>query len=129
MKIDKMRLTKNGYIAEYKYRLTNANILHSILYEITLTGKLAVPRVGNSEEGTFKAGDMEYIYKIEPIEMKGRGIIWNIAFTENKSNSINNMPTGNAKDNYIKILDTMYQIIKEFIKDKKSKIYWTIQHG
>lgn len=118
MKIDKIKSTKKGLVAEYKYKLTNTGIMSSLIREIQLTGKLAVPRVGNSDDGIFKAGNLEYIYKIDPIELEGRGTVWNISFGEKDPSDIKNMPTGNAKSNYIKILDTMYQVIKDFIKDK-----------
>jgi len=119
MQVDKIKSTKKGLVAEaYNYRLTNSNILYSLLCEIELTGKLAAPRTGNSMNGTFKAGELEYIYKISPVEMEGRGIVYNISFMEKESNDDPNMPTKRARENYLKILDTMYQIIKTFIKDK-----------
>jgi hypothetical protein len=72
------------------------------------------------KKGEFKVGDIEYTYFIDSIDSPygGESDFYSIAFDE-KYNTSKNIPTGNAKENYIKILSTMYKIILNFTQSQK----------
>ena len=102
---------------------TLSNRLYSQLYElkvneITLNPSSAVEIDGDTFEGTFKVGDIEYEYSIDPMDNPYKdGEFFSISFTEKGTKK--NIPTGNAKENYIKILSTMFKIILDFAKEQK----------
>jgi hypothetical protein len=86
--------------------------------EISLSKNNAVEINGDLTGGNFTVGDIIYEYSIKniPNPYKELGLFYNIQFT----------PTGEiistpqmGKENYIKILSTMYKIIVDFIEKEK----------
>jgi hypothetical protein len=102
------------------------NKLSSQLYElkikeITLNPNNSVNIDGDLFDGEFKVGDIEYTYSIKSISnpYNDNKSFYNIQFDEKHNDALSNEPTGNAKENYIKILSTIYKIILNFIKTEK----------
>jgi hypothetical protein len=104
---------------------TLSNRLHSQLYElkvneISLSSENAVDVNGDIFEGEFKVGDIEYEYSIDPMDNPyDDEEFFSISFTEKGTKK--NIPTGKAKEKYIKILSTIYKIILDFIQSQKPK--------
>jgi len=108
--------------------------------EINLSPDNAVEINGDLFDGEFKVGDIEYIYSIDNMDSpySDGGEFYSIAFDE-KNNNSRNIPTGNAKENYIKILSTMYKIILDFAQSQKPEYigissldksgYWSIYNS
>ncbi len=94
--------------------------LTHIVGEIKLNPSNSVDKEGGLLEGYFQVGDIKYKYKIYEIDNlynDGKSF-YNIYFhPENQpiSESLNNT----SKENYIRILNTMYKIILDFINKEK----------
>jgi hypothetical protein len=116
-------------ILKFDTPVTLSGRLHSQLYElkvneITLNTSNAVKINGDLFDGEFKVGDIEYIYSVRSMPnpyKNDEGLFYNIQFDEKYNDGSSNEPTGNAKENYIKILSTMYKIILDFVENKKPK--------
>jgi hypothetical protein len=107
-------------IPKFNYPRTLEENLWSTLNEITLNPNNAAEIEGDEFEGEFKVGDIEYTYFIDYIDSPygDESDFYSVAFDE-KYNTSKNIPTGNAKENYIKILSTMYKIILNFMQKQK----------
>jgi hypothetical protein len=140
---------KNINISEHKkynQPITLQDKLSTQLYEMKVNEiKLSVENSakidGDIFEGSFKVGNMEYEYSIDNMDnpYKDGGIFYNVSFKEKNNNKKQNEPTGNAKENYIKILSTMYKIIVNLIKSQNPEYigissfdksgYWNIYNN
>lgn len=132
---------------KYNYSPTLTSLLSSQLYEmkvdeIKLNPENAVETYGDINNGDFTVGDYDYNYRIINMENNpyNSNSFYNIDFSEiGNYKSDPNLPTGNAKENYIKILSTMYKIILDFIKNVKPEYigissldnsgYWNIYNN
>ena len=95
------------------------------LNEIKLSVDNAVEVNGDNWRGEFTVGDITYTYifqrDIDP-HMREHT---NVTFFENSNNNIEeptskmSLPTGNARENYIKILSTMYSVINKHLTDNR----------
>jgi hypothetical protein len=90
--------------------------LHESISEIDLSGENTGEILGNSTNGKFTIGDITYIYEISKFNnpYNDGGLFYNIAFHPegNKTDE----PTGDVGGgDYIRILNTMYKIINDFI--------------
>ena len=116
--------------------------LHELkINEITLSSENAVEINGDLYDGEFKAGNIEYVYSVKnmPSPYKDDELFYNIQFDEKHNSESSNEPTGNAKENYIKILSTIYKIILNFVEKEKPKYigissldksgYWNIYNN
>jgi hypothetical protein len=103
-------------ILKYDYLPTIQGYLLEALYEIELSTKNAV-ETNNNE---FTVGNIEYTYNISQIQnpYQDSGSFYSVQFNEKNNTSEPNTKTGNAKENYIKILSTMYKIINDFATTK-----------
>jgi len=103
-------------ILKYDYPPTISGRLSEVLSEITLNINNAADISGSVTEGEFTIGNIEYTYNINSIQnpYKDLGSFYNVQFNEKNNTSEPNTKTGNAKENYIKILSTMYKIICDF---------------
>jgi hypothetical protein len=92
--------------------------LHESLNELTLSKDNAVKINGDLTGGTFTVGNITYDYNIKNISnpYKDLGLFYNIQFTP--SEEITSIPKG-GRENYIKILSTMYKIIVDFVEKEK----------
>lgn len=115
-------------IPKYNYTPKLPNKLFSQIYElkineINLNPDNAVKINGDLFGGDFKVGDIEYVFSIKNIQnpYNDLGLFYNIQFDEKYNDKSSNEPTGNAKENYIKILSTMYKIILDFAEKEKPK--------
>jgi hypothetical protein len=86
--------------------------------EISLSKENAVDVNGDLTGGTFTVGDITYEYNIKniPNPYKNLGLFYNVQFTPR--GEVTSIPKG-GKENYIKILSTMYKIIVDFIEKEK----------
>jgi len=86
--------------------------------EISLSKENAADINGDLTGGTFIVGDITYEYSIKNISnpYKDLGTFYNIQFTPR--GEVISIPKG-GKENYIKILSTMYKIIVDFIEKEK----------
>jgi PAS domain-containing protein len=86
--------------------------------EISLSKENAADINGDLTGGTFTVGDITYEYSIKNISnpYKDLGTFYNIQFTP--QGEVTSIPKG-GKENYIKILSTMYKIIVDFIEKEK----------
>jgi hypothetical protein len=86
--------------------------------EINLSKENAVDTNGDLTGGTFIVGDITYEYSIKniPNPYKDLGLFYNVQFTP--KGEVTSIPKG-GKENYIKILSTMYKIIVDFIEKEK----------
>jgi hypothetical protein len=133
-------------ISKYNYTSSLSSKILTQLHElkvneITLSSENAVEISGDLFGGEFKVGNVEYIYSIKniPNPYKDNGLFYNIQFDEKYSDKSSNEPTGNAKENYIKILSTIYKIILDFTKKEKPEYigissldksgYWNIYNN
>jgi hypothetical protein len=112
--------------SKYNYTPKLSNKIFSQLHElkvneIALNPNNAVEIYGDLFSGEFKVGNIEYIYSIKniPSPYKDKELFYNIQFDEKNSNESSNEPTGNARENYIKILSTMYKILLDFVEQEK----------
>lgn len=112
--------------SKYNYTPKLSNKIFSQLHElkvneIALNPNNAVEIYGDLFSGEFKVGNIEYIYSIKniPSPYKDGELFYNIQFDEKNNNESSNEPTGNARENYIKILSTMYKILLDFVEQEK----------
>ena len=100
----------NEYIQIYKKGGVN---------EISLSKQNAAKLNGDLTGGTFTVGDITYEYSIKNVPNPYKndlGLFYNIQFTP--SGEVTSIPKG-GKENYIKILSTMYKIIVDFIEKEQ----------
>lgn len=102
-------------IPKFNYEKTLTENLWDTLNEITLSKDNAVEIDGDLTGGRFTVGDITYIYEIKalPNPYKDGEKFFNISFAPQENPS--SIPQG-GKENYIKILSTMYKIIVDFIE-------------
>jgi hypothetical protein len=110
---------------KYNYTPKLSNKIFSQLHElkineITLNPNNAVEVYGDLDNGDFTVGEYDYNYRIIKLDSNpyNSNSFYNIDFHEIGNKSPNpSLPTGNAKENYIKILSTMYKIILDFTQN------------
>jgi nicotinamide mononucleotide adenylyltransferase len=96
--------------------ILEAAYFQKALHEITLSKDNAVKVKGSTMGGTFTVGDSKYRYSIQQLiknPYNDEGTFFNISFHPIKN--IVSTPQG-GKENYVKILSTMYKIIMDFIE-------------
>ena len=115
-------------IPKYSKNNTLSDKILSTIYEmkineINLNPNNAVDIKGDIFGGEFKVGNIEYVYSIKniPNPYQDLGLFYNIQFDEKYNDKSSNEPTGNARENYIRILSTMYKIILDFAEKEKPK--------
>jgi len=93
------------------------NLWHTI-NEINLNANNAVELQGNLINGEFKVDNIIYTYNIKKIKnpYNDGGSFYNISFYP--KDNITTIPQ-QGKENYIKILNTMYKVILDFANNKK----------
>lgn len=106
------------YLDEGKFAFEKplSSYFQKALHEITLSKDNAVKIKGGTMSGTFSVGDSKYRYSITPLAKspyEDDGSFYNIAFHP-ESDKVST-PQG-GKENYVKILSTMYKIIMDFIE-------------
>ena len=92
--------------------------LHESISELNLSGDNVGNINGDSLGGEFNIGDMIYVYNIVKIKnpYNDKGLFYSIEFYP-KGNKTDE-PTGNISGgDYVRILNTMYKIIKDFINE------------
>jgi hypothetical protein len=103
-------------IPKFNQPKTFVDNLHESLYEITLSKDNAVKIYGGLTNGKFQVGEVKYVYNISqaknPYNDDGR--FYNISF--HPEGNITSTPQ-QGKENYIKILNTMYKIILDFAEE------------
>lgn len=97
--------------------LTSTLLEH--IEEIKLTQNNAVDTEGNATKGQFTVGKVTYEYEVENKgDFYGDGKdLWNVVF-DIKGQEQTGRPKG-GKENFIKVLSTMYSIILKFIQVKE----------
>jgi hypothetical protein len=108
-------------IPKYNQPKTFIDNLRESLYEIVLSKENAVDVEGSLTDGHFIVGDQKYIYKIKEFPTPPNynpGLFYNIEFYP--EGNISSEPQG-GKENYVKILSTMYKIIVDFTEQEKPK--------
>lgn len=102
---------------------SNKLTLLSILNELTLNTDNAVEVKGTVLDGRFKVNNIEFMYKVTPLSYNPYSTnepIYSISFNQvNDTRDNPNLPTGNLKNDYIKVLSTMYKVVIEFVNNKK----------
>ena len=114
-------------IPKYNYTPKLSNKIFSQLHElkineIALNSNNAVEIYGSLTNGEFTVGEHDYNYRIIKLDKNpyNSNLFYNIDFHEIGNKNPNpSSPTGNAKENYIKILSTMYKIILDFTEEEK----------
>jgi hypothetical protein len=113
-------LNKSFYldIPKFTQPKTLQHYLIENINEISLSKENAVDVNGDLTGGTFTVGDITYEYNIKniPNPYKNLGLFYNVQFTPR--GEVTSIPKG-GKENYIKILSTMYKIIVDFIEKEK----------
>jgi nicotinamide mononucleotide adenylyltransferase len=92
--------------------------LHESISELNLSGDNVGNINGDSLSGEFNIGDMIYVYNIVKIKnpYSDKGLFYNIEF--NPKGNKTDEPTGNISGgDYVRVLNTMYKIIKDFINE------------
>lgn len=91
------------------------NLWHT-LNEITLTPDNAVETYGNLDRGKFQVGNTTYTYDIKQVSnpYNDGGRFFNIMF--HPEENVTSTPQ-EGKENYIKILSTMYKVILDFAEE------------
>ena len=92
--------------------------LHESISELNLSGDNVGNINGDSLSGEFNIEDMIYVYNIGKIKnpYNDKGLFYNIEFHP-KGNKTDE-PTGNISGgDYVRVLNTMYKIIKDFINE------------
>jgi hypothetical protein len=116
----KESLNKSFYldIPKFNQPKTIQQYLIENIKEISLSKENAVDINGDLTGGTFTVGDITYEYSIKniPNPYKDLGLFYNIQFTP--KGEVISIPKG-GKENYIKILSTMYKIIVDFIEKEQ----------
>ena len=105
-------------IPKFNYKKTLTESLWNTINEISLSKDNAVEINGDLTGGYFKVGNITYTYSIKniPNPYRDLGLFYNIQFTPEENTT--SIPQG-GKENYIKILSTMYKIITDFIEKEK----------
>ena len=105
-------------IPKFNYKRTLSERLWYTLNEISLSKENAVGVNGDLTGGNFTVGNIIYEYSIKNISnpYEDLGLFYNIQFTPKEE--ITSIPQM-GKENYIKILSTMYKIIVDFIEKEK----------
>jgi len=127
---DTIKTPLNEWVAnilKYNYTPKLSNKIFSQLHElkvneISLNSNNAVEIYGSLTNGDFTVGEYDYNYRIIKLDKNpyNSNLFYNIDFHEIGNKNPNpSSPTGNAKENYIKILSTMYKIILDFTKEEK----------
>lgn len=114
-------------IPKYNYTSKLSNKIFSQLHElkvneITLNPNNAVEIYGDLNNGDFTVEEYDYNYRIIKLDKNpyNSNSFYNIDFHEiGNKNPNSSLPTGNAKENYIKILSTIYKIILDFTEKEK----------
>jgi hypothetical protein len=114
-------------IPKYNYTPKLSNKIFSQLYElkvneITLNPNNAIEIYGDLNNGDFTVGEYDYNYRIIKLDKNpyNSNSFYSIDFHEIGNKNPNpSLPTKNARENYIKILSTIYKIILDFIKEEK----------
>jgi hypothetical protein len=116
----KESLNKSFYldIPKFNQPKTIQQYLIENIKEISLSKENAVDINGDLTGGTFTVGGITYEYSIKniPNPYKDLGLFYNIQFTP--KGEVISIPKG-GKENYIKILSTMYKIIVDFIEKEQ----------
>jgi cytidyltransferase-like protein len=96
-------------------RTIHENLWHT-LNEITLTSDNAVEINGDLTKGKFQVGNIKYTYDIKQVSnpYDDGGRFFNIMF--HPEDNITSTPQ-EGKENYIKILSTMYKVILDFAEE------------
>jgi hypothetical protein len=112
-----IKLTDILNLEKYNLPLMLHEHLWHTINEITLNPSNAVEIFGDINNGKFQVGDIIYTYDIKQVNNPyDKGQFYNIQFhpVDNKTS----IPTGTSnKENYIKILNTMYKIILDFANE------------
>ena len=106
-------------LAETKFKNVDSHkvLFLEALQESQLSTSNALPIKGDDFKGTFETDNQKYQYEIDKIDVNQYKDLYNVIF--NEEDGTNALPTGNAKDSYIKILSTMYKVISNFIEKHK----------
>jgi predicted nucleotidyltransferase len=113
--------TTNGYVLDtpkFNQPKTFTDKLNESLNEITLNPSNSVETYGNLTNENFQIDDMTYIYDIKQVKnpYNDGERFYNIMF--HPKDNVTSSPTSDTtKENYIKILNTMYKIILDFAKE------------
>jgi hypothetical protein len=105
-------------IPKFNYKKTLTENLWHTLNEITLNPNNAVEIYGGLTIGRFQVENITYIYDIKQVKnpYNDGESFFNIMF--HPEDDITDIPTGKSnKENYIKILNTMYRVILNFIEE------------
>jgi hypothetical protein len=107
-------------IPKFNYPKTFTHRLRESLNEITLSKDNAVKINGKLDGGEFTVGNITYVYSINNVRnpYKDKGNFYNVSFYP--KGNITSEPL-EGKENYIKILSTMYKIIVDFVEAYKPK--------
>jgi hypothetical protein len=106
-------------IPKFNQPKTVQQYLIESINEISLSKENAAEINGDLTGGTFTVGDITYEYSIKNVPNPYKndlGLFYNIQFTP--SGEVTSIPKG-GKENYIKILSTMYKIIVDFVEAYK----------
>jgi phosphopantetheine adenylyltransferase len=115
------------YDPKYDYTSTTADKIFNQLYElkineISLNTSHSAETNGDTFKGDFIIGNIKYEYNINNLPNPYENIpFYSIQFDEKNNIQTPNTPTGNAKENYIKILSTMYKVILNFAEKEHPK--------
>jgi hypothetical protein len=101
---------------KYNYPKTFVDKLRESLHEITLNPSNAVEIYGDLTKGKFQVGDITYEYDIKQVSnpYNDEGRFFNIMF--HPEENVTSTPQ-EGKENYIKILSTMYKVILDFTEE------------
>lgn len=105
-------------LEKFNHPLSLHENLWNTINEITLNPDNAVEIFGDLINGKFQVGETIYTYDIKQVKNPygDEGRFFNIMF--HPDNNITSTPTSAAsKEEYIKILNTMYKIILEFAEE------------
>lgn len=127
---DNLKNNINEWIIDtpkYNYVPNLSNKLFSQLHElkineISLNPNNAVEIYGDLDNGDFTVGEYDYNYRIIKLDKNpyNSNSFYSIDFHEIGNKNPNpSLPTKNARENYIKILSTMYKIILDFTQEEK----------
>jgi predicted nucleotidyltransferase len=118
---DNIKNSTNEYVLDtpkFNQPKTFTDKLNESLNEITLNPSNSVETYGNLNNGKFQIDDMTYIYDIKQVKnpYDDGGRFYNIMF--HPKDNVTSSPTSDTtKENYIKILNTMYKIILDFAEE------------
>jgi hypothetical protein len=103
-------------LEKYNYPKTFVDKLRKSLHEITLSKDNAVEIYGDLTKGKFQVGDITYEYDIKQVSnpYNDGGRFFNIMF--HPEENVTSTPQ-EGKENYIKILSTMYKVILDFTEE------------